>query len=179
MKNSKFVKNSGLLVMAVVIGGGLLFFTSANTLDSVNSEAIVELTAELADMNAELAALKKVQNAGSVSEYPFIGEISMFAGNYAPLGWAFCDGRIISIDENQALYSLLGVTYGGDGRKTFGLPDLRGRVPVGFGKGPELPDHQIGSKFGVKTSEANTTVTAGALTVNYIIALRGIWPSRN
>ncbi|HJU99510.1 MAG TPA: tail fiber protein [Burkholderiaceae bacterium] len=61
---------------------------------------------------------------------PFIGEIRMFAGNFAPQGWAFCDGAILSIAENDALFALIGTTYGGDGQSTFALPDLRGRVPV-------------------------------------------------
>jgi len=67
---------------------------------------------------------------------PFIGEIFMFAGNFAPQGWAFCDGRLLAIAENTALFSLLGTTYGGDGERTFALPDLRGRVPVHMGTSP-------------------------------------------
>ncbi|HEX9638728.1 MAG TPA: tail fiber protein, partial [Acidobacteriota bacterium] len=58
---------------------------------------------------------------------PFVGEIKMFAGNYAPVGWALCDGQLVSVSEYDALFSLLGTTYGGDGQTTFGLPDLRGR----------------------------------------------------
>lgn len=61
---------------------------------------------------------------------PLLGEISMFAGNFAPRGWAFCDGQLIPISQNPALFSILGTTYGGDGRTTFGLPDLRGRSPI-------------------------------------------------
>ncbi len=61
---------------------------------------------------------------------PFIGEIRMFGGNFAPQGWAFCDGRILPISENTALFSLIGTFYGGDGQSTFGLPDLRSRVPI-------------------------------------------------
>ncbi|HEX7049915.1 MAG TPA: tail fiber protein [Longimicrobiales bacterium] len=61
---------------------------------------------------------------------PFIGEIRMFGGTFAPVGWAFCDGKTLPIEENQALFALLGTTYGGDGVKTFALPDLRGRVPI-------------------------------------------------
>ena len=64
---------------------------------------------------------------------PFYGEIRMFAGDFAPLGWAFCDGQLLSIDDNSALYSLLGTYYGGDGQTTFGLPDLRSRAPVHVG----------------------------------------------
>jgi microcystin-dependent protein len=69
---------------------------------------------------------------------PFVGEIRIFAGNYAPMNWAFCQGQLMPISENQTLFSLLGNIYGGDGRTTFGLPDLRGRVPVHQGAGPSL-----------------------------------------
>jgi microcystin-dependent protein len=64
---------------------------------------------------------------------PYIGEIRMFAGNFSPAGWAFCDGALLPIAENDALYNLLGTTYGGDGQSTFALPDLRSRVPVHWG----------------------------------------------
>ncbi|MEA2621353.1 MAG: hypothetical protein QOH61_263 [Chloroflexota bacterium] len=67
---------------------------------------------------------------------PFIGEIRMFGGNFAPAGWAFCDGQLIPIAENDTLFNLIGTTYGGDGQETFGLPDLRGRIPVHAGQGP-------------------------------------------
>lgn len=73
-----------------------------------------------------------------------LGEIKMFAGTFAPVGWAFCNGQLISISENTALYSLLGTYYGGDGRSTFGLPDLRGRVPIGAGSGPGRQTYQNG-----------------------------------
>ena len=66
---------------------------------------------------------------------PFLAEIRMFAGNFAPRGWAFCDGQLLPINQNQSLYSLLGTTYGGDGRTTFGLPDLRGRASLHPGRG--------------------------------------------
>ncbi len=61
---------------------------------------------------------------------PYIGEIRMFAGNFAPAGWAFCEGQLLPISENEALFQLIGTTYGGDGEETFGLPDLRGRIPI-------------------------------------------------
>lgn len=70
---------------------------------------------------------------------PMMGEIRMFAGNFAPRNWAFCQGQILSIVQNSALFSILGTTYGGNGQTTFALPDLRGRVPVGTGIGPGLP----------------------------------------
>jgi microcystin-dependent protein len=66
---------------------------------------------------------------------PYLGEIRMFAGNFAPLGWAFCNGQIMPISENDALFNLIGTTYGGDGQTTFALPDLRGRVPIHQGPG--------------------------------------------
>ena len=69
---------------------------------------------------------------------PFLAEIRIVGFNFAPRGWAFCDGQILPIDQNQSLYSLLGTTYGGDGRTSFALPDLRGRVPVHFGAGISL-----------------------------------------
>jgi microcystin-dependent protein len=63
---------------------------------------------------------------------PYVGEIRMFAGNFAPAGWAFCDGQLVSIAENDVLFALIGTTYGGDGQTTFALPDLRGRIPIHF-----------------------------------------------
>lgn len=171
---------------------------------------------------------------------PFIGQITLFAGNFAPRGWAFCDGQLLPISQNTALFSILGTTYGGDGRTTFALPDLRGRVPLHPGQGPGLSNRQLGEAGGtenvtllvnqmpnhthaaqadagtatqqnptnhVLASEAagvtatyssnppNTTMnpqaigaTGGSqphnnmppfLGVNFIIALQGIFPSRN
>lgn len=66
---------------------------------------------------------------------PYVGEIRMFAGNFAPAGWAFCDGSLLPISENETLFQLIGTTYGGDGQSTFALPDLRGRAPLHFGNG--------------------------------------------
>jgi len=87
---------------------------------------------------------------------PFIGEIKLFAGNFAPYGWAFCDGQIMQIAQNTALFSILGTTYGGDGRTTFALPNLKGRIPLHFGQGPELTNHALGEAFG------SETITLGA-----------------
>ena len=86
----------------------------------------------------------------------FIGEIQYFAGNFAPRNWAFCDGSLLSISQYTALFSILGTTYGGDGRTTFRLPDLRGRVPVGEGSGPGLPPIRLGQTGGTET---NTLIT--------------------
>ncbi len=79
---------------------------------------------------------------------PFIGQIIMVGFNYAPRGWAMCDGRLLPISQNQALFSLLGTTYGGDGRTTFALPDLRGRCAVGMGQGPGLSNYSQGQSAG-------------------------------
>ena len=79
---------------------------------------------------------------------PFLGEIKMFGGNFAPRSHATCDGQLLPISQNTALFSLLGTFYGGDGRTTFGLPDLRGRSPVHWGQGPGLSSVSIGTKGG-------------------------------
>ena len=146
---------------------------------------------------------------------PFIAEIKMFGGNFAPRGWAFCDGQLLSVAQNAALFSLLGTTYGGDGRTTFGLPDLRGRVPIHPGDGPGRTNRRLGESGGKETvalpsKEIRTTggvrggrgerstplptqankenVAPGGqdqenmppfLAVNFIIALQGLFPSRN
>lgn len=165
---------------------------------------------------------------------PFIGQISMFGGNFAPRGWAVCDGQLLPIASYSALFSILGTTYGGDGRTNFGLPDLRGRAPVHNGNGPglspvslgekggaesftitsanQLPahSHQVAASTGDQTTNRPTngylaagnryttatpnasmgpTETTGAgapighrspyTAVNFIIALQGIFPSRN
>jgi microcystin-dependent protein len=163
---------------------------------------------------------------------PFLGEIRLVGSNFAPRGWAFCQGQVLSIAQNNALFALLGTTYGGNGTTTFGLPDLRGRVPVGFGQGPGLSNYAQGQAFGVEavtltstqmpahthavrasTGRATTNRPTGAyqaagnsyaltqdvaaaptdqtgggqahenhqpsLALNFIIALQGIFPSRN
>lgn len=90
---------------------------------------------------------------------PFVGEIRMFAGNFAPRGWAFCDGQLLAVSQNDALFSLYGTIYGGDGRTTFGLPDLRGRIPLHHGQGPGLSSRRLGSKGGSE----NETLTTNQL----------------
>jgi len=85
---------------------------------------------------------------------PLLGEISYFAGNFAPRGWAFCNGQLLPINQNSALFSLLGTQYGGDGRTTFALPDMRGRVALHKGQGPGLSNHPIGQKTGTETITA-------------------------
>jgi microcystin-dependent protein len=129
----------------------------------------------------------------------FIGEIKLFAGNFAPRGYAFCDGQLLPINQNQALYSILGTTYGGDGRTNFGLPDMRGRVPIHPGTGPGLSSRRLGEKQGNeefnlvandlpgskkqgKTIYTNAYATESNMppftVVNFIIALVGLYPSR-
>ncbi|MCF4100075.1 tail fiber protein [Gillisia sp. M10.2A] len=164
---------------------------------------------------------------------PFLGEVILFAGNFAPRDWALCNGQLLAISQNSALFSILGTTYGGDGRTTFALPDLRGRAPIHAGRGAGLSDRILGSRSGAEITtltalnlpshnhsisaaeEGNTDVPndnyiAGAglnsystvtdtaskstgntgnsqafnnmppyLVMNYIIALQGIFPSRN
>jgi microcystin-dependent protein len=77
---------------------------------------------------------------------PFLGEIRMFGGNFAPTGWAFCNGQLLAISDNDALYQLIGTTYGGDGQSTFALPNLQSRVPVHVG-----PGHVLGEQAGVES----------------------------
>lgn len=116
---------------------------------------------------------------------PYIGEIRLFAGNFAPAGWEFCDGRLLPIGENEALFTLIGTTYGGDGESTFALPDLRGRLPIHLGQGPGLSNRSLGETVGVETvtlgvnqlpahghslfassNTANATDPAGRVTAN-------------
>ncbi len=84
---------------------------------------------------------------------PYVGEIRMFAGNYPPIGWVFCDGALLSIDENDTLYNLIGNTYGGDGQTNFAVPDLRGRVPLhaGAGAGAGLSARTLAQQGGVES----------------------------
>jgi microcystin-dependent protein len=82
---------------------------------------------------------------------PYVGEIRMFGGSFAPVNWQFCNGQLMPIAGNETLYTLIGTTYGGDGNSTFGLPDLRGRVPVGQGSGQGLTPRVVGQSFGTET----------------------------
>jgi microcystin-dependent protein len=109
---------------------------------------------------------------------PFLAQIALFPYNFAPRGWALCQGQLMSISQNTALFSLLGTYYGGDGKSTFALPDLQGRVPICSGQGPGLSDYTIGEQVGVErvtllssenashnhsfnaTTDAGTVVTA-------------------
>jgi microcystin-dependent protein len=86
----------------------------------------------------------------------FLGEVKMFAGSYAPRTWAFCDGSLLKVAEYTALFSVLGTYYGGDGRTTFALPDLRGRVAVGTGSGTGLTPKHLGEKSGSETVQLSS-----------------------
>lgn len=86
---------------------------------------------------------------------PYLGEIVMFGGNFAPRSWAMCNGQLLSIPSNDALFSLLGTIYGGDGRNTFGLPELRGRLSMHAGNGPGLTPRTLGQKGGSETNTLN------------------------
>jgi microcystin-dependent protein len=90
---------------------------------------------------------------------PFVGEIRMFGGNFAPAGWAFCSGQLMPISENDVLFNLIGTTYGGDGQETFALPDLQGRLPMHMGTGPGLSPRTIGEMGGVESVTLTTQQT--------------------
>lgn len=90
---------------------------------------------------------------------PFLGEVRAYGFNFAPRGWAMCMGQILSISQNTALFSLLGVNFGGNGQTTFGLPDLQSRVPIGAGQGPGLSDRVLGERGGTE----NVTLTTAQL----------------
>jgi len=88
---------------------------------------------------------------------PYVGEIRMFGGSFPPNGWAFCDGQLLPISENEMLFNLIGTTYGGDGQETFALPNLQGRVPVHAGQGPGLgQSYQLGEMAGVEAVTLTT-----------------------
>ena len=104
----------------------------------------------------------------------YISEIRMFAGNFAPMAWAFCQGQLMSIAQNTALFALVGTTYGGDGQTTFGLPDLRSRVPIHTGQGAGLSSYQLGQMGGTESVTLTATNVGGhthAVTGNAAIAV--------
>ena len=86
-----------------------------------------------------------------MATYPYLGDITILGFDFPPKGWAACDGQLLSIDQYTELYSLLSTTFGGDGRTNFGLPDLRGRVPIDFGQGLGLTDRTLGKQLGEDT----------------------------
>ena len=113
-----------------------------------------------------MAMLIVLSTKKSYSQDPFIGEIRIFAGNFAPKGWAFCSGQILPISQNTALFSLLGTTYGGNGSSTFALPNLNGRVPIHPSQGPGLSYYDLGEVGG---SETVTLTTANLPAHNHTI----------
>ncbi|MES2812427.1 MAG: tail fiber protein [Bacteroidota bacterium] len=100
------------------------------------------------------------------AQTPYVGQVKMFAGNFPPRGWAFCDGQLLSISENEVLFTLIGTTYGGDGQTTFAVPDLRGRVVVGTGQGAGLSSRILGETGG---SETNTMTINQMPTHNHFV----------
>ncbi|MGH9846814.1 MAG: phage tail protein [Blastocatellia bacterium] len=100
----------------------------------------------------------------------YIAQVILFAGNFAPKNWAFCQGQILQIAQNTALFSIIGTMYGGNGTTTFALPDLRGRAPVGAGQGPGLPNYTIGEQGG----EPNHTLLVTEMPLhNHLISANG------
>jgi len=87
---------------------------------------------------------------------PYVGEIRLFAGNFPPVGWMFCDGQLLPISENETLFQLIGTTYGGDGESTFALPNLQSRVPIHQGTGPEGANYQLAETGGVESVTLTT-----------------------
>lgn len=142
----------------------------------------------LLSATAALVLFSSIPHYVSAGTDPYIGEISYVTFNYAPRNWFACDGQMISISQNPALYSLIGTTYGGDGRSTFALPDMRGRVPVHQGRGPGLNTYRIGYKGGSElmalsvntlpahthiataTSDSQSSVAAGATATSHLKA---------
>lgn len=110
-----------------------------------------------------------------------LGEVKMFAGGYAPKGWAFCDGRMMSIAQHVELYNLLGTNYGGDGHTTFGLPDLRSSSPIGIGQGIALPkierNHQV-YRHQLQAAPALEGENFGFTPMQFIIAIEGDVPAK-
>jgi microcystin-dependent protein len=92
---------------------------------------------------------------------PYVGEIILVGFNFAPAGWAFCNGQLMPISENETLFQLIGTTYGGDGLSTFGLPDLRGRIPIGAGQGSGLQNYFLGETSGSETATLTAQQLAG------------------
>ena len=108
----------------------------------------------------------------------YIGQIITFAGNFCPRGTASAEGQLLSISQNEALFSLIGTYYGGDGRTTFGLPDLRGRSVVNSGTGPGLTEQKVGQKMNFGT-DTNIGTVGASLAVTMCIVTVGVYPSRS
>ena len=130
---------------------------------------------------------------------PYLGSIRMFCGNFAPVDWAMCAGQLVAISQNDALFNLIGTTYGGDGQTTFGLPNMQGRTPVHMGTGQGLSTRTLGDVGGSEQAVISLQGTARLsgpgtalvlrdnqiptvspfLAVNFIIANGGVFPSAN
>lgn len=119
------------------------------TIYSLSMVALIGLTTTVSGLWSKPAEADEV----------FIGTIRYFGFNFAPRGWTFCDGQLLAVSQNDALFALLGTTYGGDGRTTFGLPDMRGRLPVHQGQGLGLSSYHMGQKGGVE----QVTLTANQI----------------
>ncbi|MEZ4658011.1 MAG: tail fiber protein [Caldilineaceae bacterium] len=104
----------------------------------------------------------------------YLGEIRLFAGDFAPGGWALCRGQLVRIEENTPLFSILGTMYGGDGRTTFALPDLRDRIPVHTGQGASVGMRRAGAGVAAGNDERLPSMLA----MNYMICVQGIYPDR-
>lgn len=87
---------------------------------------------------------------------PYVGEVRLFAGNFPPVGWLFCDGQLLPISENETLFQLIGTTYGGDGQETFGIPNMQSRVPLHFGTGPDGVTYQQAEMAGTESVTLTT-----------------------
>lgn len=124
-------------------------------------------------------------STGAKAQESYLGDVKLVAFNFQQRGWMECDGRLLPISQNTALFSLLGTMYGGDGRTTFALPDLRGRVPVGVGNGPGLDPVKQGEKSGAikvaapKPGESVTNAQTPTLGLRYLICVEGMFPSRS
>ncbi len=182
-KKSKGTKFAAL-ISGMALGGMIFTLCSSSSIEKSNELAIDDLYDQVTELDQEMASLKVMSEADLSSE-PLMGEIAMFAGNFAPRGWAFCDGKALSVSENPALFTLLGNTYGGDGKTTFALPDLRGRMPL-----HRSDKIQLGRKGRITSKithhgpekhddEIFTLGQDGYTAVNFIIALEGKFPDRD
>lgn len=109
----------------------------------------------------------------------FIGQIALFSFSFVPKGWAACNGQLLPINRYQALFSLIGTTYGGDGRTTFAVPDLRGRIPVHRGNGSSLAPQALAGQTPVRgADQAENPPSRGIVTINVCICVDGLYPTR-
>ncbi len=137
----KVIRNKFVILTTIFILLALVFFSTDRQVGAADRPSLAGLEIQLANLQSQVDSMEST---------PFLGEIRAFAGNFAPVGWMSCEGQLISISQNPALFSLMGATYGGDGRTTFGLPDLRGRVAMGQGSGPGLTGRVPGQKIGAE-----------------------------